>query len=304
MKWAMLLLVLLCGTCGAAPDALPDAVWLADPVGAVLAAADSGIATDASLRAPDSTDVAGKTGPEGWISVDYAKLLWDDTKETATGPLHWDADEWRNFGLITGGLAITVAFLDKPIRDAAQRSRSSSTDDFFHNVEKFGTKQYGLPVLIGFYAVGVAADDYNAKTVALDGFSASVISSLTTSIFKGIAGRARPNTGLGPHHWNPFGGDQSFPSGHTTGAFAFASVIAGHYDSPWVATTAYTIASLVGVARIEQDAHWASDVIAGGLIGGLIGHHLVEFNKTWRENHELAPEVGTDGRQLTFTWKF
>jgi membrane-associated phospholipid phosphatase len=304
MKWAMLLLVLLCGTCGAAPGVLSDAIWLADPVGAVLAAADSGAAADAGPATSDSTAPAKKIGPEGWISVDYAKVLWDDTKETATGPLHWDADEWRNFGLITGGLAITIAFLDKPIRDAAQSNRSSSADNFFQNIQKFGTKQYGLPVLIGFYAVGVAADNYNAKTVALDGFSASVISALTTSIFKGISGRARPNTGLGPHHWDPFGGDQSFPSGHATGAFAFASVIAAHYDNAWVATASYTIASLVGVARIEQDAHWTSDVIAGALIGGLIGHHLVEFNKTWRENHELAPEIGTDGRQLTFSWKF
>lgn len=296
MRLGKLLLVAAYSACNAAAAApASDAAWLLDPVGAVLAEADT---------APDPMTAATKTGPEGWISVDYAKLLWDDTKETATAPLHWDADEWRNFGLITGGLAISVAFLDKPIRDAAQRSRSSSADDFFRNVEKFGTKQYGLPVLFGFYAVGLAVDDYNAKTVALDGFSASVISSLTTSVFKGIAGRARPNSGLGPHHWNPFGGDQSFPSGHATGAFAFASVIAGHYDSPWVATTAYTIASLVGVARIEQDAHWASDVVAGGLIGGLIGHHLVQFNKTWRENHELAPEIGTDGRQLTFSWKF
>ena len=300
MKLGPLLLIALCSVCDAAPPALgsDDGQWLLDPVGEILASADTTAST------PDASATGQKTGPEGWISVDYAKLLWADTKETATGPLHWDADEWRNFGLITGGLAISVAFLDKPIRDAAQRSRSSSADDFFRNIEKFGTKQYGLPVLIGFYGVGLAADDYNAKTVALDGFSASVISSLTTSIFKGISGRARPNSGLGPHHWNPFGGDQSFPSGHATGAFAFASVIAGHYDSPWVATTAYTIASLVGVARIEQDAHWASDVVAGGLIGGLIGHHLVEFNETWRENHDLAPVIGTNGRELTFNWKF
>jgi len=299
VRLGKLLFVAVCSACNAAPAAPASGeAWLFDPVGAVLA--------DADMTAPasDPTSAAAKTGPEGWISVDYAKLLWDDTKETATGPLHWDADEWRNFGLITGGLVISVAFLDKPIRDAAQRSRSSSADDFFRNIEKFGTKQYGLPVLAGFYVVGLAADDYNAKTVALDGFSASVISSLTTSVFKGIAGRARPNSGLGPHHWNLFGGDQSFPSGHTTGAFAFASVIAGHYDSPWVATTAYTIASLVGVARIEQDAHWASDVVAGGLIGGLIGHHLVEFNEAWRENHELAPEIGTDGNELTLSWKF
>ena len=299
MRLGKLLFVVACIVWNAAPAAaVSDEAWLSDPVGAVLAEADT------TAPASGLASGAAKTGPEGWISVDYAKLLWDDTKETATSPLRWDADEWRNFGLITGGLAISVAFLDKPIRDAAQRSRSSSADDFFRNIEKFGTKQYGLPVLAGFYAVGLVADDYNAKTVALDGFSASVIGSLTTSVFKGIAGRARPNSGLGPHHWNLFGGDQSFPSGHATGAFAFASVIAGHYDSPWVATTAYTIASLVGVARIEQDAHWASDVVAGGLIGGLIGHHLVEFNKTWRENRELAPEIGTDGRQLTFSWKF
>ena len=209
MRLGKLLLVFGCSVCNAAPAvAVSDGAWLLDPVGAVLAEADT--TAPASGPASDAT----KTGPEGWISVDYGKLLWDDTKETATAPLHWDADEWRNFGLISGGLAISVAFLDKPIRDAAQRSRSSSADDFFRNVEKFGTKQYGLPVLFGFYAVGVAVDDYNAKTVALDGFSASVISSLTTSVFKGIAGRARPNSGLGPHHWNLFGGDQSFPSGH------------------------------------------------------------------------------------------
>jgi membrane-associated phospholipid phosphatase len=302
MKLGALLLITLCSVCNAAPTALAsdDGQWLIDPVGEVLAAADT------SASAPNPAATAQKTGPEGWISVDYAKLLWDDTKETATGPLHWDADEWRNFGLVAGGLAITVAFLDKPIRDAAQSNRSSSADNFFHNIEKFGTKTYALPVLIGFYGVGIGMDNYNAKTVALDGLSASVISGVVTSVFKGISGRARPNTGLGPHHWDPFGGDQSFPSGHATGAFSVAAAIAAHYDNAWVATTAYTIASLVGVARIEQDAHWTSDVIAGGLIGGLIGHHLVNYNETWRQEHglALAPEIGTDGRELTFTWKF
>lgn len=307
MKSALLLLVLVCGAARAA-DALPDAVWLADPVGALLVAAepaaDPGEPPEATEQRPPAH--AGR-GPEGFLSTDYAKLLWADAKEIGAGPLRWDADEWRDLGLISGGLAVTIAFLDKPIHDAAQRSRSSGTDNFFHHVENFGTKKYGLPVLAGFYIAGLAGDNYNAKTVALDGFSASILSALATSVIKGIAGRARPNTGLGPHHWSPFSGDQSFPSGHATGAFAFASVIAGHYDSPWVASTAYTIASLVAVARIEQNAHWASDVVAGGLIGGLIGHHLVNFNDNWRKEHDLAlapDEIGSDGRELTFTWRF
>jgi membrane-associated phospholipid phosphatase len=292
----LLPLLLFWGVCNAAPDAFSDAAWLADPVGAVLASADD--------STPDSASPPNKTGPEGWISVDYAKLLWADTVETVTSPARWDGTDWRNFGLVLGGLAISVGWLDKPIHDAAQRSRSSGADDFFRNVEKFGTATYALPVLIGFYAVGWGVDDYNAKTVALDGFSAAVISGTVTSVFKEVTGRARPSSGHGPHHWEPFSGDQSFPSGHATGAFSIAAVIGAHYDNPWVATTAYTIASLVGVARIEQNAHWASDVVAGGLIGGLIGHHLVEFNRTWRAEHDLAPEIGTDGRQLTFTWKW
>jgi len=242
---------------------------------------------------------------ENPISIDYLKLLWADTVETATGPLHWDHDEWRDLALIGGGLVVTAAVLDKPIKDLAQRNRSNSSDRFFRDIEKFGTKQYGLPLLAGFYGYGALADDNEAKAVALDGFSASIISSLATSAIKGVVGRRRPNTGMGPHSFSPFQGDYSFPSGHATGAFAFASVIATHYDSPWVDATAYGVAGLVGLARIQLNAHWASDVVAGGLIGGVIGHHLVHFNEQWREEHSaFAPTISTDGQQLLLSWKF
>ncbi len=245
------------------------------------------------------------TAVENPISFDYLKLVWADTKETATEPLHWDGEDWRNVGLVTGGLVAIGAFADRPIRDAAQRNRTTGADNFFRQVQKFGTKQYGLPVLAGFYVYGKIGDDDNAQATALDGVSASVISALVTSTIKGVVGRARPNTGFGPGHFRPLQGDYSFPSGHATGAFTFASVIAAHYDSPWVDATAYGIASLVAVARIEQNAHWTSDVIAGGLIGGLIGHHLVEFNREVRERGiSLAPTVGVDANELTLTWNF
>ncbi len=246
-----------------------------------------------------------QTTAENLISFDYLKLVWADTTETVTEPLRWNGEDWRKFGLATGGLVVIGAFADESIRNTAQRHRTSGEDNFFRQVQKFGTKQYGLPVLAGFYAYGKIGDDYNAQTTALDGLSASVITALVTSTIKGVVGRARPNTGLGSGHFSPFQGDYSFPSGHATGAFTFASVIAAHYDSPWVDATAYGIASLVGVARIEQNAHWTSDVIAGGLIGGLIGHHLVEFNREVRARGiSFAPTVGVDGNELTFTWDF
>lgn len=300
MRLALVLLLALCGCSEAAAAAVArdDGHWLLDPVGEVLAATDT---QDVGEELP-----AQPREPENLFSVQYVNVIWSDTKEIATAPWHWDSDDWRNAGLIGGGLLLTGAFLDKPIRDIAQSNRSTSSDNFFKDVEKFGTKQYGLPVLAGFYIYGLAADNYNAKTTALDGLSASLISATLTSVIKGVVGRARPNTGLGPHYFRPFqSGYVSFPSGHATGAFAFASVIAGHYDSPWVATTAYTIASLVGVARVHLDAHWTSDVIAGGLIGGLIGHHLVGFNEELRSKYpESAPTLGMQGGQLTLSWAF
>jgi hypothetical protein len=270
---------------------------------------DDSFDTPTAATAPDASTAATATDTrpktESPISRDYLKLIWLDTKETATEPLRWDGDDWRNFGLITGGLVLTAAFADKPIRDAAQRNRSAGSDKFFKQVERFGTKQYGLPVMAAFYGYGAFADDDESKQVALDGFSADVISALFTSTMKGIVGRARPNSGHGPGHFDPLKGDYSFPSGHATGAFAFASVIASHYDSPWVDATAYGVAGLVGIARIHLDAHWTSDVIAGALIGNFIGRHLVAFNRTVRANgFSLRPTVGSDGNQMTLTWSF
>jgi len=276
---------------------------------AYAAATDDWYAPALFARADADPEEAHPAVPppvENPISTDYLKLLWADTVEVATGPAHWDRDEWRNLGLITGGLILTTAVIDKPVRDLAQRNRSKSSDRFFRDIEKFGTKQYGLPLMAGFYGYGALENDDTAKAVALDGVSASIISALTTSAIKGVVGRRRPSTGRGPQSFSPLQGDYSFPSGHATAAFAFASVIATHYDDePWVVGTSYGVAGLVGLARIELNAHWTSDVVAGSLIGGIIGHHLVHFNEKWREQHSaFVPMLRTDGQQLLLSWEF
>jgi membrane-associated phospholipid phosphatase len=256
-----------------------------------------------AASAPDSAPGAA---PESPISLTYLELILADAKETATWPLRWDRNDWRNIGLVGGGLALAGALLDKPIKRWAQRGRSKGSDQFFVDVQRFGTKSYQLPVVIGFYAYGAATHDYEARATALDAFSASILASLVTSVIKGATGRARPNTGFGPGHFRPLQGDQSFPSGHATGAFAVASVIGAHYDNPWIDASAYGIASLVAVARVRLNAHWTSDVLGGAIVGGFIGHHLVDFNRRWRAENETAwmPELDTDGQQLLVTWRF
>ena len=66
-----------------------------------------------------------------------------------------------------------------------------------------------------------------------------------------------------------------------------ASVLAARADGWVVPVVSYTLASCVGYARVNDRAHWASDVIAGGLVGTLIGRTVVRRH----QREEAQPEV-------------
>lgn len=71
--------------------------------------------------------------------------------------------------------------------------------------------------------------------------------------------------------------DKSFPSGHTTAAFASMTAVFLVGDKRW-SWTAYIFAILMGVARIYLCVHFPSDVLGGiivGLIGGIVGTLIV-----------------------------
>src|SRR5258708_12058164 len=92
-------------------------------------------------------------------------------------------------------------------------------------------------------------------------------------------GRARPADDQGPRECDPFlVHNSSFPSGHSTQAFAVASVIAAHYDALWIKITAYSGASAVAFARVEGNHHFTSDVLAGALIGTFVANTPVHYN--------------------------
>jgi undecaprenyl-diphosphatase len=93
-------------------------------------------------------------------------------------------------------------------------------------------------------------------------------------------GRVRPWIALGlppplgaPH-------DGSFPSGHAAGSFCVAGFLvvvlpvvwsATPVRARWVAGGAVAMALLVAVSRVYLGAHFVSDVVCGGVIGGMIG---------------------------------
>ncbi len=59
----------------------------------------------------------------------------------------------------------------------------------------------------------------------------------------------------------------SFPSGHTTTAFAMAGFVLLTYQNLALRSIAVVMALLAGIARISVGAHWPEDVFAGAALG-------------------------------------
>ena len=123
-----------------------------------------------------------------------------------------------------------------------------------------------------------------------------VIAGGFTLLLKGITGRHRPNQDVPANHtlWEgPFTGFAyvSFPSGHTALAFSAATVLSAYYhEKTWVAITTFSLASLVGISRIYNDEHWASDVFGGAVLGYTIGR-LVYNNHLKKSNFTVVPYI-------------
>lgn len=157
--------------------------------------------------------------------------------------------------------------------------------------------QYGIGI-IGLFA-GIGFFTHNSKMLETSYLAAE--SFLTSGIWirtlKLVTGRERPSATNQHSHksgglWSgplPFfhtknngrspSSYDAFPSGHTGSAFSIATVFANQYhDNLIVPIISYSLASLVGIARIVEDTHWASDVFVGAVIGYLSSIQILKSN--------------------------
>ena len=153
---------------------------------------------------------------------------------------------------------------------------------FFEFISELG--HGGIPLIILAVILMLFRKTRRYGTAMLIGLTIGAL--ITNCCLKILIARARPytdetkaffSTDLYQRLWLTVGqnieSDKSFPSGHTTAAFAAmtALFLTGNKRISW---TAFIFAFLMGVARIYLVVHFASDVVAGvivGIIGGVIG---------------------------------
>ena len=199
--------------------------------------------------------------------------------------------------LVLAGAVTAFTLVARPFDDHyAGRLQDSSTQA---NRKLQGTATFvrtvatpGSYVIGGtMYLAGRLSKNERLADLGWHGTEALIVGELVAGVIKGSVGRQRPS--VRPRNSNSyslfrgfFGGDQyrSFPSGHTTSAFAAAAAVSSETSRWWpntrwiIGPAMFTGAALAGVSRMYNNRHWASDVLVGAGIGTFAGLKVVRYH--------------------------
>lgn len=191
--------------------------------------------------------------------------LGPDIKAYFTAPLRWDGGQWAWFG---GALvAIGAAHhYDTQVRThfvkqlgPGQRFNSDDVQDAIPTAA----------VLLATWGYAVLTDDRSGHEEAWTMLEAAGLGSVTAYALKYAVGRQSPDDTDNPNRWFR-GGSPSFPSWHSTAAFAVGTVLAesGNDDYRWIRRLlGYGLGAATSYERLKHNAHWLSDTVAGAALG-------------------------------------
>jgi membrane-associated phospholipid phosphatase len=187
-----------------------------------------------------------------------------------------------------GGVAAAGArSVDVPIsRNIASQQ---SIREAFKPGAVIGGAPFGLSVALGSYAIARALHKPCAASAGADLVQAQLMAQVLTIGIKQAVRRSRPE-----------GSGYSFPSGHSTAAFASATVLQRHFG--WkVGLPAYGVAAFVAASRVEMKRHYLSDVAFGAALGVITGRAVSVGGGRRLVVTPIAPPDGAGGG-VGFTW--
>jgi membrane-associated phospholipid phosphatase len=201
----------------------------------------------------------------------------------------------------------------------------SGADESIRNAggSHFASRSYGrvatltgyiLPAALapGVWVTGLAAGDRRAAGAGSAAVQALVVTTLTVGVLKVGVGRNYPEAGTDTLHpfqtWTwPFA---AWPSGHTSASMSVVSALTAYYGSAelWIPLVGYSLTTAIAIGMVSGEEHWASDLIAGAVIGQCIGWSIGRAFRARERGQELpglsfVPLVGTSrGIAIEGTW--
>jgi membrane-associated phospholipid phosphatase len=219
-----------------------------------------------------------------------------------TAPLRYNSDDWIKLSSVVGVVALS-SIADREIKSFSQRNQSSLSNDIF-NADKYYSTEFAIGSVIALYGYGLIDNNNPVRRLAVKLTEASFLAGSITLVTKVVAGRGRPYKQNSNYCTNPFTFDNdynSFPSGHTTLAFAYSTVMANEVDNVFWKVGWYSLAGLVGYSRIYHNQHWFSDVLMGAAIGYFSGEFVINHSDQKKEtNVSIFPYPGGLAFQISF----
>ncbi len=133
---------------------------------------------------------------------------------------------------------------------------------------------------IALLATGYIKKDKRLQHYGWEAVGSLAVNTVITEGLKYSINRNRPYvTYPGEVHPYVIESDPSFPSGHTSMAFATATTLSLEFKKWYVVVPAYLWAAGVGYSRLYQGEHYPSDVLAGAAVGAgsaLLSHWLTK----------------------------
>jgi membrane-associated phospholipid phosphatase len=217
------------------------------------------------------------------LSADYFKGYLSHTGKVLISPSAWSPSDWIKFSLILG-ITAAIADEEEDIQSWVQQNRNAKSDRIARFAKPFGNGKYTLPALATLYCFGHFSNNDRARRTAMVGIESFVVTGVFTEAIKHTSHKHRPMSGdLENIVWdgpNPSRANLSFPSGHAASAFALATVVASEYgENRLVPRLMYGAATLCALSRMNDNAHWLSDVVIGSAIGHFTAKAVIGLHR-------------------------
>ncbi|PHV11160.1 YjbH domain-containing protein [Chitinimonas sp. BJB300] len=191
------------------------------------------------------------------------------------------------------GLVLIASAADKSIERKTQSAPSKRVQKIIDIGDALPWAGLALSGALSTYE-----GDSRLSSTAYAAMQAGIISGLAAETGKWAFGRARPQANQGSHNFNGTSNRQSehsFPSSHAAVATAVVTPFAIEYDMPML----YALPALTQYGRLRSREHWVSDVVAGSLLGAVVGKYTWEWNRNRSKNQ---PAISSNGRSMQLTW--
>ncbi len=218
-----------------------------------------------------------------WNSTDFKQELLSPTKHEA------------KYILITGASLTTLAIIFEEEIDRGHNKivNNKPLGDFSNYGDIAGRLVPNAAYLLANAYLGYKGDE-NGYRRAMGMFKATAYAGGTATVLKYIVREPRPHD----HSQR-----NSFPSGHSSTAFAFSGYVWAEHGWKW-GVPAMSVSLLTGLSRINDNKHRVHDVLAGATLGLVYGFGIQRLQQDEKNPVSFVPMISTEVKGIAAYMEF